>query len=148
VDDDEQSKQYWQRFDSEWRDRVPKYDRSILRDPSSRKALASGAATTGNLAPGVQAIERGAAMLHGGNPAGLEALVDGFRWVVEAMDRHGYASAEPHRPDDDPPLSAVEIAEAAALADKAARRFKQGYEKAALDPLATAIAILGGDFVL
>ena len=138
--------EYWQRFDPSWRRRGLVYDRGITLPPSDRKGLSSGAATAGNVAPGVDALERGAAMLRHGNLAGRQALIDGFRWIVEAMDRHGYVDLEEW--DEEDPPTRRDMASAAELADIAVRRFHQGYEKAAFEALQEAIHVVGGDVVL
>jgi hypothetical protein len=139
----ESNPEYWQQFDPTWRGRAPAYDRTMLRDPASRKDLAGAAATVGTLAPGVDALERGVLMLRQGNVAGRQALVDGFRWIIEAMDRHGYVDID----EEETPTS-EEVASAAKSAEVAVRRFRQGYEKAALGALHDAINLLGRRVVL
>lgn len=120
----------------------PSHDRGVLgRDivmaPSDRKAVSSSAFRRGGPLEGsVKKIDLATQSLARKEAGAKALLTQAFQEVVAGMDVHGYVTGSDRQRSPD-------WEEAAWLSESAARRFRQGYEKAAMGYLHDALACLG-----
>lgn len=111
--------------------------RDLIMAPSDRKSTSAAAfAVGGPLEASVKKIDLATGKLRRREIGAKALLIQAFREIVSGMDVHGYVSGSVQE-------DAPDWKEAAWLSDHAARKFRQGYEKAAMACLYDALGCLG-----